>query len=71
MIKPEHVKDESLHGMDKQFGTKSDEALYFMNRIWVPLHGGLHELVLDEAHKSRYSIHPGADKMYKDVKEFY
>ena len=42
-----------------------------MNRIWVPLHGGLRELVLDEAHKSRYSIHPGANKIYKDVKEFY
>jgi len=70
-LKPDHVKDESLRGMDKQFETKPDGALYFINRIWVPLHGVLRELVLDEAHKSRYSIHPGADKMYKDVKEFY
>ena len=22
---------------------------------------------MDESHKSRYSIHPGADKMYKDL----
>ncbi|GJS30993.1 putative reverse transcriptase domain-containing protein [Tanacetum coccineum] len=26
---------------------------------------------MDEANRSRYSIHPGADKMYKDVKEYY
>ncbi|GJZ78408.1 putative reverse transcriptase domain-containing protein [Tanacetum coccineum] len=26
---------------------------------------------MDEAHRSRYSIHPGADKMYMDVKEYY
>ena len=63
--------DESLRGMEKQLESKSDEVLYFMNRIWVPLFGGLRELVLDEAHKSRYSIHPGADKMYQDLKEFY
>ncbi|GKC86614.1 putative reverse transcriptase domain-containing protein [Tanacetum coccineum] len=26
---------------------------------------------MDEAHRSRYSIHPGADKMYKDIKEYF
>ncbi|KAD4385309.1 hypothetical protein E3N88_25477 [Mikania micrantha] len=29
------------------------------------------ELIMDEAHKSKYSIHPGTDKMYKDLKPFY
>jgi hypothetical protein len=42
-----------------------------MNGIWVPRLGVLRNLVLDEAHKSRYSIHPGSDEMYKDLKEFY
>ena len=28
-------------------------------------------LLLDEAHKSRYSIHPGATKMYNDLKQNY
>ena len=50
---------------------KSDGTLYFMNRIWVPLYGRLRELVLAEAHKSRYSVHPGTDKMFHDLKEFY
>ncbi|GJT55322.1 putative reverse transcriptase domain-containing protein [Tanacetum coccineum] len=26
---------------------------------------------MDEAHKSRYSIHPGADKMYYDLRDMY
>ena len=42
-----------------------------MNRVWVPLYGGLRELVMAEAHKSRYYVHPGADKMFHDLKGFY
>ncbi|KAI3805023.1 hypothetical protein L1987_27018 [Smallanthus sonchifolius] len=57
--------------MDKQFEVKSDDIRYFMDRIWVPSFGDLRDLVMDEAHKSRYSIHPGADKMYHDLKEHY
>ena len=66
-----NYEGEALRGMDKQFETKSDGVHYFMNRIWVPTLGNVRKLILDEAHKSRYSIHPGADKMYKDLKEFY
>ncbi|GJZ50746.1 putative reverse transcriptase domain-containing protein [Tanacetum coccineum] len=28
-------------------------------------------LIMDEAHKSKYSVHPGADKMYYDLKDMY
>ena len=51
--------------------TNKDDTLYFMGKIWSPYFGGLRDLVLDEAHKSRYSIHPGSDKMYQDLKEYY
>ena len=57
--------------MDKQLEAKSGRTLYFMNRVWIPCYGDLRQLILDEAHKSKYSIHPGADKMYHDLKEFY
>ncbi|XP_076909780.1 uncharacterized protein LOC143567197 [Bidens hawaiensis] len=70
-LNAENLKGEALRGMVKQLEPKADETLYFSNRIWVPYIGGLRELVLDEAHESRYSIHPGADKMYKDLKELY
>ncbi|KAD7476898.1 hypothetical protein E3N88_00034 [Mikania micrantha] len=39
--------------------------------MWIPLFGNSRTIILDEAHKSKYSIHPGADKMYKDLKDFY
>ncbi|GKA35559.1 putative reverse transcriptase domain-containing protein [Tanacetum coccineum] len=48
-----------------------DESLYFMDRIWVPLVGGMRTITMDEAHKSMYSVHPGADKMYYDLRDMY
>ncbi|KAI3814759.1 hypothetical protein L1987_14403 [Smallanthus sonchifolius] len=39
--------------------------------ICVLVYGNLSELVMDESHKSRYSIHPGSDKMYHDLKVLY
>jgi len=60
-----------MHSADKHLELRSDGLHYFAERIWVPLFGGLRELVLDEAHKSRYSIHPGSDKMYQDLKILY
>ncbi|KAI3773312.1 hypothetical protein L1987_47837 [Smallanthus sonchifolius] len=70
-INEENIQNEALRGMIRQLEPKSDDTLYFMNRIWVTRFGNLRELVMDEAHKSRYSIHPGSDKMYKDLKELY
>ena len=31
----------------------------------------LRKLIFDEAHKTKYSVHPGADKMYQDLRAFY
>ena len=70
-LKEENLKAESLRGMDKQLEIKLDGIRYFMERIWVPLYGNLRELVMDEVHKSRYSVHPGSDKMYHDLKVLY
>ncbi|GKC99033.1 hypothetical protein Tco_1169308 [Tanacetum coccineum] len=36
---------------------------------WIPKVNNPRRDVMDEAHRSRYSIYLGADKMYKDVKE--
>ncbi|KAK1411706.1 hypothetical protein QVD17_38266 [Tagetes erecta] len=70
-LKEENLKSESMQGMVKNLVPNSENVMYFANRIWIPRFGNLRELILDEAHKSRYSIHPGSDKMYKDVKELY
>ncbi|KAD6453304.1 hypothetical protein E3N88_08009 [Mikania micrantha] len=70
-LKTENLTLEAMRGMDKQIKAKDDGAYYLMDRIWIPRYGGLREVVLDEAHKSRYSIHPGSDKMYHDLKTTY
>ncbi|KAD2805861.1 hypothetical protein E3N88_39238 [Mikania micrantha] len=49
---------EGLRGLDKKLDTKDDGLLYFKDRMWVPLFGKSRTIILDEAHKSRYSIHP-------------
>ena len=40
-------------------------------RIWVPSTGGVRSRLLDEAHKSKFSIYPGATKMYHDLRGDY
>ncbi|KAD1378137.1 hypothetical protein E3N88_42914 [Mikania micrantha] len=70
-LKPENLAAESLRGMEQQLTEKANGLQYFMERVWVPHHGNLRDLVMDEAHKSRYSIHPGSDKMYHDLKILY
>ncbi|KAD4584208.1 hypothetical protein E3N88_21809 [Mikania micrantha] len=70
-LEKDNLVHESLRGMETQLDVKPDGIRYFINRLWIPVHGGLRELVMDEAHKSRYSVHPGSDKMYHDLKALY
>ncbi|GJX08408.1 putative reverse transcriptase domain-containing protein [Tanacetum coccineum] len=62
---------EMLRGLDEQMECRSDGTLYYLDRIWVPLTGGVRTQIMGEAHKSRYSVHPGADKMYYDLRDMY
>nr|GEV27611.1 putative reverse transcriptase domain-containing protein [Tanacetum cinerariifolium] len=38
---------------------------------WIPCYGDLWTVIMHESHKSKYSIHPGSDKMYQDMKKLY
>ncbi|GJY00267.1 putative reverse transcriptase domain-containing protein [Tanacetum coccineum] len=58
-------------GLDEMIEQRSDGTLYYLDRIWVPLKGDVRTLIMDEAHKSKYSVHPGADKMYYDLRDRY
>nr|GEU69461.1 putative reverse transcriptase domain-containing protein [Tanacetum cinerariifolium] len=58
-------------GLDEMIKHISDGTLYFLDRIWVPLKGDVRNLIMDEAHKSKYSVHLGADKMYYDLRDRY
>ncbi|GJY71401.1 putative reverse transcriptase domain-containing protein [Tanacetum coccineum] len=58
-------------GINEMIELRSDGALYYLNRIWVPLKGDVRTLIMDDAHKSKYSVYPGDDKMYYDLRDRY
>ncbi|GKC93118.1 putative reverse transcriptase domain-containing protein [Tanacetum coccineum] len=70
-LKEENIKAENLRGMDKAFEVRPDGTRCIKNRSWLPLFGNLRDLIMHESHKSKYSIHPGSDKMYQDLKKLY
>ncbi|GJZ60099.1 putative reverse transcriptase domain-containing protein [Tanacetum coccineum] len=57
--------------MDKSFEIRPDGTRCIKSRSWLPLFGNLRDLIMHESHKSKYSIHPGSDKMYQDLKKLY
>nr|GEY75911.1 putative reverse transcriptase domain-containing protein [Tanacetum cinerariifolium] len=57
--------------MDKAFEVRIDGTRCIKNQRWLPLFGGLRDLIMHESHKLKYSIHPGSDKMYQDLKKLY
>nr|GFA29790.1 putative reverse transcriptase domain-containing protein [Tanacetum cinerariifolium] len=69
--KEENFIDEDLHGMINKLEPRADGTLYLNNRSWIPCIDDLRALIMHESHKSKYSIHPGSDKMYQDLKKLY
>ncbi|GJR81904.1 putative reverse transcriptase domain-containing protein [Tanacetum coccineum] len=65
--KEHNAPAEILRGLDPQMEKKSDGGIYFMDRIWVPLIGGVMTIIMNESHTTRYSIHLGANEMYYDL----
>ncbi|GKD84990.1 putative reverse transcriptase domain-containing protein, partial [Tanacetum coccineum] len=66
-----NVPVEMLRGLDDHMECRSYGALYYLDRIWVPLMGDMRTMIIDEAHKSKYSVHPGSDMMYYDLRDMY
>nr|GEZ56272.1 putative reverse transcriptase domain-containing protein [Tanacetum cinerariifolium] len=62
---------EWLKGLERHFEKRDDGGVYFFERVWIPSVGGIRKMIMDEAHTTRYSVHPGADKMYYDLKDLY
>ncbi|GKF28734.1 putative reverse transcriptase domain-containing protein, partial [Tanacetum coccineum] len=71
-MKGENVEAANLRRLIKPiFEFLPDRTRCFGNRVWLPLFSGLRDFVMHESHKSKYSIHPGSDKMYQDLKLLY
>nr|GEZ18615.1 reverse transcriptase domain-containing protein [Tanacetum cinerariifolium] len=81
--KPENVKKEDVGGMlvensrdpekvrTKKLEARTDGTLCLNSRSWLPCYGDLRTVIMHESHKSKYSIHPGSNKMYQDMKKLY
>ncbi|GKA65296.1 putative reverse transcriptase domain-containing protein [Tanacetum coccineum] len=65
------VKDENLHGMDKESETRLDRTLCIRSRSWFPHFRDLRELIMHGSHKSDYFIYPGSGKIYHNLKKWY
>ncbi|GKA13368.1 putative reverse transcriptase domain-containing protein [Tanacetum coccineum] len=48
------------------------EGTRCLNReVWISPCSNLRDLIMHELHKSKYSVHPGSDKMYQYLKKLY
>ncbi|GJS39049.1 putative reverse transcriptase domain-containing protein [Tanacetum coccineum] len=73
--KPENIKNKDVGGMllenskdPEKFRTeklepRADGTLCFNGRSWLPCYGDLRTVIMHESHKSKYSIHPGSEKI--------
>ncbi|GKA98843.1 putative reverse transcriptase domain-containing protein [Tanacetum coccineum] len=67
----DNLQAKNLRGMDKVFEVRPDGTRCIKNQSCLPLFGNLRDLIMHESHKLKYSIHPGSDKMYQDLKKLY
>ncbi|GJY17691.1 putative reverse transcriptase domain-containing protein [Tanacetum coccineum] len=75
--KPENLKNEDVGGMimkdipKEKLEPHADGTLCLNGKSWLPCYGDLRTVIMHESHKSKYSIHPGSDKIYQDMKKLY
>ena len=60
-------RDEEL----RDFSIDSRGCLRLKNRIVVPSDSALRRDILDDCHRTKYTIHPGSSKMYADMCRLY
>ncbi|WMV29841.1 hypothetical protein MTR67_023226 [Solanum verrucosum] len=65
------LKESVLNKEIETFSQGEDGVLRHQGRLCVSYVDGLRQTILEEAHGSRYSIHPGATKVYCELREIY
>jgi hypothetical protein len=58
-----------IDGKGPDFREDAEGMVWFEERLCVPNIKSIRELILKEAHETAYSIHPGSEKMYQDLKK--
>ncbi|XP_071902691.1 uncharacterized protein [Coffea arabica] len=73
MIEPTVQKwvEKGKKGELPYFNLGPDGILRFQNRVVVLKDEALKKKILEESHRSRYTVHPGSGKMYQDLKSLY
>jgi hypothetical protein len=66
-----HIRRRLELGEVQCFQQDIDGVLLFKGRLVVPKDFELYRKIMDEAHYSRYSIHPGINKMYQELKKSF
>nr|GEX84331.1 putative reverse transcriptase domain-containing protein [Tanacetum cinerariifolium] len=69
--KKENIGTKGFVGKGEPFKVRVDGTNCLLGQVWLQLFKGLRDLIMLESHKSKYSIHPGSDKMYHDLKKLY
>jgi hypothetical protein len=64
-----HLHQRMDSGEAQCFRPDADGVLWFKDRLVVMKDFELHRKIMDEAHCSRYSIHPGTNTMYQVLKK--
>nr|GEU41241.1 putative reverse transcriptase domain-containing protein [Tanacetum cinerariifolium] len=76
-LKPYNLEKEDVGGMirrdipKEKLEPRANGTLFLNGRSWLPCYSDLRSVMMHESHKSKYSIHPGFDKMYQDMKKLY
>jgi hypothetical protein len=65
------VRDKVESRAETPFQVLNDGMVVMGRRMYLPGDKVLKEEVLKEAHESRFTVHPGSTKMYRDLREFY
>jgi hypothetical protein len=69
--KIQEIKRNIMEEKSPSFLEDDQGVLWYKGRIYVPYVKELKDKILREAHESAYSIHPGGNKMYHDLKAAY
>jgi hypothetical protein len=58
-----------IEGKGKDFREDAEGVVWFKDKLCVPDIKSIRGLILKEAHETTYSVHPGSEKMYLDLKK--
>ncbi|KAJ9544363.1 hypothetical protein OSB04_024070 [Centaurea solstitialis] len=67
-LKVENLKKGTLHQIEIEFEVKANGVRYFKDKMWSPKVDQLRSTIMDEAHLTKYSIHPDQGRTPKKKK---